>query len=148
MSYKLHRERSSTAPGTFFFCLSCWYHWGGGWKLTVPEMSKVGTEYDRTDTTYPGGGPPKPGGGGKGIPGGIPGGRKPGGGPPGIPGGIPPKPIGGGIGAPTVRKSSCQHFYSNHTRFTTYSAASYQCHDQQAYHVQDQQEAEQGWLCK
>lgn len=36
--------------------------------------------------TYPGGGPPKPGGGGgKGIPGGKPEGRKPGGGP-GIPG--------------------------------------------------------------
>lgn len=41
--------------------------------------------------SYPGG--PKPGGG-KGMPGGKPGGRKPGGGGPGIPGG-PPKGTGG-----------------------------------------------------
>ena len=42
--------------------------------------------------TYPGGGPAKPGGGGKGIPGGKPGGLNPGGGS-GIPGGA--KGIGG-----------------------------------------------------
>lgn len=44
----------------------------------------------KTEKTYPGGGPPKPGGGGKGMPGGPPGkpgGRKPGGGAPGMPGG-------------------------------------------------------------
>ena len=58
------------------------------------------------DRAYPGGGPPKPGGGGKGMPGGKPGGRKPGGGGPGIPGG-PPKGTGGlaKAGAPTTTKS-------------------------------------------
>ena len=56
---------------------------------------------DTLATTYPGGGPAKPGGGGNGMPGGKPGGLNPGGGP-GIPGGA--NGIGGlaRAGAPTI----------------------------------------------
>jgi hypothetical protein len=60
------------------------------------EAVSVWHVLDKVMGSYPGGGPPKPGGGANGIPGGMPGGRNPGGGPPGMPGG-PPKPIGGGI---------------------------------------------------
>ena len=65
------------------------FHCGGGWNLgkgnqwvSISDLFEV-----QALITYPnpgGGGP-----GGKGIPGGIPGGRKPGGGAPGIPGGGP-----------------------------------------------------------
>jgi hypothetical protein len=58
------------------------------WRLEAVGEKK---KYEQSKSfhprlTHPGGGPAKPGGGGKGIPGGKPGGRKPGGGP-GMPGG-------------------------------------------------------------
>jgi len=60
------------------------------------------------ESAYPGGGPPKPGGGGKGMPGGKPGGLKPGGGP-AIPGGA--KGMGGRCreGAPTKKTDKYPH---------------------------------------
>jgi hypothetical protein len=64
---------------------------GGGWNLHRVSMTGVNL-YTNISMAYPGGGPPKPGGGGNGIPGGKPGGLKPGGGP-GMPGGA--KGIGG-----------------------------------------------------
>lgn len=64
--------------------------------------------YRIKNDSYPGGGPAKPGGGGKGIPGGKPGGRKPGGGP-GIPGGA--KGMGGRAneGGPTISGELSDH---------------------------------------
>ena len=58
--------------------------------------------------SYPGGGPANPGGGGKGMPGGKPGGRKPGGGPD-IPGGA--KGMGGRAneGGPTSSGKLSDH---------------------------------------
>jgi len=87
--------------------------------------------------TYPGGGPAKPGGGGKGMPGGKPGGRKPGGGP-GIPGGA--KGIGGRAneGGPTITNYQIMAYQK---RQRSYWEASFPYRVQQAYHVQDQQVA-------
>lgn len=75
---------------------------------------------------YPGGGPPKPGGGpggnpGPGIPGGKPGGRKPGGGPC-RPGGPKPKPPGGPNGQLSKTSPtgfSIQRTWRHHSHTTT-----------------------------
>lgn len=87
---------------------------------------------------HPGGGPAKPAGGGNGIPGGKPGGRKPGGGP-GIPGGA--KGIGGRAmpGIPTENRLVSTRRHA--ARSGTHSEASCPCRVLQAYHVQGQQGA-------
>lgn len=116
--------------------------------MAEPEVSSLRLEADRSKEgeylcfiskvvrTHPGGGPPKPGGGGKGMPGGAPGkpgGLNPGGGP-GIPGGA--KGIGGRCkeGGPTRTAKSGE--FTHNTRYhksETYSEASYPCHGLQAY---------------
>lgn len=94
---------SKALHNTITPCLRVYVYCGGGWNLRDSKEIYASIDVTLMDKrlTNPGGGPPKPGGGGKGIPGGKPGGRKPGGGP-GIPGGA--KGIGGLAipGAPTI----------------------------------------------